>query len=89
MTLEVRVQPRARRNALVAGQDGQWKLLLTAPAVEGRANEALVAFFAKGLGVAQSRVRLLSGEKSRQKVVELVGISKEQLRPLMPEGKAW
>jgi uncharacterized protein len=83
LTIELRVQPRARRNALVAASDGQWRLSLTAPAIEGRANQALTEFFAKGLGIARSRVRLLSGEKSRQKVVALDGISEEQFRRLV------
>ena len=83
MTVELRVQPRAKRNALVPTPDGQWKLYLTAPPVEGQANQALTEFFAKGLGIARSRVRLLSGEKSRQKVVVLDGISEEQFRSIV------
>lgn len=82
MTVEVRVQPRAKRNALLPGPEGRWKLYLTAPAVEGQANQALVEFFAKGLGIAQSRVRILSGAKSRQKVVALEGITAEQFLAL-------
>jgi uncharacterized protein (TIGR00251 family) len=82
VTIELRVQPRARRNALVAGPEGRWKLYLTAPALEGQANHALVEFFAKGLGIARGRVRLLSGTKSRHKVVHLDGITAEQLRSL-------
>ena len=85
MTLSVRVQPRAKRNALVPWQSGQWKLFLTAPAVEGRANDACVEFFARGLRIARSRVRLVSGEKSRNKVVELEGVSEEQFRRLVEQ----
>ena len=80
MTIELRVQPRARRNALVPAANGGWKLYLTAPPVEGRGNEALIGFFAKRLGIARTRVRLHSGEKSRQKIVILDGITEEQLR---------
>ena len=80
MNLRVRVQPRAKRNALVPTPDGCWKLYLTAPAVEGRANDALTEFFAKGLGMARSRIRLLSGEKSRRKIIALDGISEQQFR---------
>ena len=78
MTVEVRVQPRAKRNALRPMQGGGWKLALTAPPVEGKANQALVDFFAKGLQISRSRVRILGGEKSRQKVVSLDGISEAQ-----------
>jgi len=77
MNLRVRVQPRAKRNALVPWQDGQWKLYVTAPAVEGQANEACVEFLARMLGIPRSRVSIVSGEKSRNKVVSLEGITEE------------
>jgi uncharacterized protein (TIGR00251 family) len=82
VTIEVRVQPRARRNALVAAEDGSWKLYLTAPAVEGKANDALVDFFAKGLKIPRARVHILTGEKSRRKVVLLDGITSAALAAL-------
>lgn len=78
MILRVRVQPRAKKNALAGRLEQEWKLLLTAPPIEGRANQACVEFFARGLGIPQSRVRLLSGEKSRHKVLELDGVSEEE-----------
>jgi uncharacterized protein (TIGR00251 family) len=80
VTVELRVQARSRRNALVPAPDGRWKLCLTAPPVEGRANQALIDFFSRTLGIARSRVRILSGEKSRQKVIALDGVSEPQLR---------
>jgi uncharacterized protein len=82
MNVAIRVQPRAKRNALVRLPDGKWKLFLNAPAVEGKANQALVEFLAKGLGIARSRVRVLSGEKSRQKVVSLDGVNEDQFSSL-------
>ena len=78
MILRVRVQPRAKKNALAGQIEEEWKLLLTAPPIEGRANQACIEFFARGLGIPRSRVRLLSGEKSRHKVLELDGISEEE-----------
>ena len=78
MILRVRVQPRAKKNALAGQIEQEWKLLLTAPPVEGRANQACIEFFARGLRIPQSRVRLLSGEKSRHKVLELDGVSEEE-----------
>ena len=85
MILRVKVQPRAKRNALAGQLEQEWKLQLTAPPVDGRANQACVEFFAKGLGIPQSRVRLVAGEKSRHKVLELEGVSEaEFLRFAMP-----
>jgi len=77
MNLRVRVQPRAKRNALVPWQDGQWKLYVTAPAVEGQANEACVEYLARTFEISRSRVSIVSGEKSRNKVVSLEGITEE------------
>lgn len=78
MILSVRVQPRSRRNGLVRDAQGEWKLQLTAPPVEGKANRACVEFLARALGIAPSRVRLLSGEKSRHKRIELDGVTEEE-----------
>jgi uncharacterized protein (TIGR00251 family) len=82
MNIAVRVQPRAKRNALVPWQDGRWKLYLTAPAIEGKANAALIEFFSRGLGIARSRARILSGETSRDKRIALDGVAEEQLHSL-------
>ena len=82
MILRLFVQPRAKRNGFAGQVPGQvqneWKLRLTAPPVEGKANDACVEFLARRFGIARSRVRLLSGEKSRHKLVELVDVSEEQ-----------
>ena len=90
MNIEVRVQSRAKRNAIkpgTPGQSGEWKRYLTAPAVEGQANQALIEFFAKGLRISRSRVSIVSGEKSRHKVVALDGVTEEQFRQLIPTKK--
>ncbi len=73
----MRVQPRAKRNAVVGEVGEAVKIALTAPPVEGRANQALVEFFAELLGVARSSVNIISGETSRDKVVRVSGISAE------------
>ena len=78
MMIEVRVQPRARKNAITTQTGGGWKLHVTAPALEGKANEACIEFLARGLGIARSRVRLLRGEKSRNKVFDLEGIGEAE-----------
>ena len=78
MIVRVKVQPRAKRNDLAGQMEQEWKLLLTAPPVDGRANQACIEFFARGLRIPQSRVRLLSGEKSRHKVLELEGVSEAE-----------
>ena len=78
MILQIHVQPRAKRNRLVRQQQQEWKLQLTAPPIEGKANQACIEFLARRLGIASSRVRLLAGEKSRHKRIELEGVTEEE-----------
>jgi uncharacterized protein (TIGR00251 family) len=79
-TFSVKVHPRAKRNA-IAGEIGEsLKVALTAPPVEGKANDACIAFLAEFFGVSRSAVMILAGESNRQKVVRVAGISAEQIR---------
>ena len=74
MILEIHVQPGARRSEF-AGQHGERiKIRLAAPAVENKANEALIAFLAEHYRVPRSRVRIAAGLRSRQKRVVIDGI---------------
>jgi uncharacterized protein len=79
-TFAVKVHPRAKRNA-VAGELGDaLKLSLTAPPVEGKANQACVEFVAELLSVPRSSVSIAAGESSRQKVIRVAGLSAAQVR---------
>lgn len=73
-TFAVRVQPRARRNAISGEMGDALKIALTAPPVEGKANEACVDFLANLLKVPRSSVTIASGESSRNKVVRIAGL---------------
>jgi len=68
---QVRVQPRASSDELVGVQGGVLRVRLTAPPVDGAANEALVAFLADQLGVSRRMVRIVSGIGSRNKLIEV------------------
>jgi uncharacterized protein len=76
ITVKVRVQPRSSRNAVIGITGDSLKLALTAPPVEGAANAACCAFFADLCGVAKSRVSVVGGHKSRDKLVRLDGLDK-------------
>ncbi len=73
--LAVHVQPRASRSELVGTRHEALKVRLQAPPVDGAANEALVQLIAKSLGVRPRQVRVAKGVTSRQKEVEVVGVS--------------
>lgn len=74
LTLRVRVRPRASKDALGGEREGALVVRLTAPPVEGAANEALARFLGKTLGVAPSAVRVVSGASGRNKVVSVAGL---------------
>jgi uncharacterized protein (TIGR00251 family) len=76
----VRVQPRARRNAITGEVGEALKLALTAPPVEGRANDACVEFLAKLLRVPRASITIAAGETSRNKVIGVAGLSAEEVR---------
>ena len=76
----VRVVPRASRNEIVGVHGDALKVRLTAPPVEGRANEALIAFLAQRLGVRKSQVEIVAGATSRHKVIRVSGLSAQEVR---------
>jgi uncharacterized protein len=76
----VRVHPRAKKNAITGELGDALKVSLTTPPLDGRANEACIAFFAKLLNVPRSSVTIASGHTSRNKVICVVGLSAEELR---------
>lgn len=78
-TLDIRVQPRASRDEIVGWRGGALVVRLTAPPVEGRANEALRKLLAKRLRIAPSRVEVVRGAASRDKVVRFSGLSQAEL----------
>jgi uncharacterized protein (TIGR00251 family) len=82
VTLAVRAQPGAKKTAITGiygeGAAAQLKIAVHAPPLEGRANQALIAFLAETLGVAKNAVELKSGELSRSKVFLLRGVSLER-----------
>lgn len=67
--LSLHVQPGAKRTAVVGLYGEKLKIALVAPPVDGKANQVLVQFLAKSLGIAKSGVTLIAGETSREKRV--------------------
>ena len=79
VTFAVRVIPRSSRNQIVGVEGGALKIKLTAPPVEGAANAALVEFVAVWLGVRRSSVSITSGDKARNKLVRVNGVTRAQV----------
>jgi uncharacterized protein (TIGR00251 family) len=74
-TFAVKVHPRARKNAITGAVGDALKLALTAPPVEGKANEACTKYLAEVLGVPRSSITIVAGESSRTKVIRVAGLS--------------
>jgi len=79
----VRVQPRASEEEIAGVMAGALKVRLRAPALEGRANEALCKYLAELLKTPKSAVRILSGHHSRSKRVEVRGVTEQQILALI------
>lgn len=78
--LRVRVQPRARRSRIDGLLGDRLKLLLKAPPVDGKANAECIRLLASELSVRRSQIEILSGEKAREKLVQVSGITVEAAR---------
>jgi uncharacterized protein len=83
VNFQVRVQPRASRNEIAGVIAGALKVRLQAPALENRANAALCEFLAELLKTPKSAVRILSGDRSRIKRIEIRGVLEQQVRGLL------
>jgi uncharacterized protein (TIGR00251 family) len=83
LRVDVHVVPRASRSAILGVHDGRIKVSLDAPPVDGEANAALIAFFAKALKRPKRDITLVRGETSRHKTLALRGVSEAELRALV------
>lgn len=80
VTFAIKVHPRAKKNAITGEVGDALKVSLTAPPIEGRANEACIEFFAKLLRVPRSSVTIASGLSSRNKVIRVAGVTSDYVR---------
>jgi uncharacterized protein (TIGR00251 family) len=78
--LKLRIVPNAKRDEVVGEYGDAVKIKIAAPAVEGKANEALLEFVAKEAGIHRRDITLIAGEKSRDKVLELATLDAAEAR---------
>jgi len=79
----VRVHPRAKRTGITGRFGDAYKLDLTAPPADGKANEECLRFFAELANVPRTRVRIVTGHTGRMKVIEVEGVSEPDLERLL------
>jgi uncharacterized protein (TIGR00251 family) len=82
LTFTVRVVPRASKSEIVGELDGNLKVRISAPPVDGAANAELTKVLAKAFGVAKSAVEIIAGETSKTKRIRIFGVAAEQLQNL-------
>jgi uncharacterized protein (TIGR00251 family) len=80
MRLDIRVTPRASRSRIDGVRDGRLIVRVTAPPVDSAANAAVIALLAAALDVPKRQISIAHGETSRNKSVEITGLSDEQVR---------
>ncbi len=83
VTFAVKVVPRASKNQIVGIEGDAVKVRLTAPPVEGKANDALIEFLADRLGVRRAQIEIVTGHASRRKVVRVRGVTARQIESLV------
>ena len=86
-TLRLRVQPRASREAILGWREDVLRVAVTAPPVEGEANQAVGRLLARVLGVAPSAVSIVRGGHGRDKVVRIAGVTDAAVRARLADGR--
>lgn len=82
--LAIRVTPRASRNEIVEVlPDHTIKIRLTAPPVDGKANEALIDFLSKILSISRARIEIVAGETGRDKLVTIIDMDSSEAQELI------
>jgi uncharacterized protein (TIGR00251 family) len=85
VSLRVHLQPKASREGILGEADGILKLRVTAPAVDGRANEACLRLLAKALDLPPSRLQIVSGQHARLKTIRITSAGADAIRVTLHE----
>ena len=79
-TIKIRVQPKSSRNQVDGFQDGALRVRVTAAPTEGQANAAVIAILAKTFGISKSRLEIIRGYRSRDKVVSVDTLTEQEVQ---------
>ncbi len=84
--ISVRVHPNAARNAVVGFTGEVWQIRVSAPSVKGKANKELIAFLSRRLGVGKSRIGIIRGHTTKNKVIAIDDLSREEIMKRLSAG---
>ena len=77
------IQPRSSNNKVTGVYNNALKIHLTSPPVDGAANKACIRFFSKMLGISPSEISIIQGFNSRNKTIEVIGLTEKQFREIL------
>jgi uncharacterized protein (TIGR00251 family) len=80
------VHPNSARNEVVGVTEGRWEVRVTAPPVKGKANKELIVFLSRLLGVSKSQLVIVKGHTTRNKVIAINGLSREDIGKKLSPG---
>lgn len=83
ITITVQIQPKSASDEIAGIHDGRLKIRISAPPVDGKANERLTGVLAKALGVSKSSVEIIRGKTSKIKTIKIAGIDEEDYNQLI------
>lgn len=81
--IKIKVLPRSSTNQIIGQEGDLFKVKLTSPPVEGKANKALIELLAKRLGIGKGKIEIISGKNSRLKTVRISGLSMEEITQVL------
>ena len=85
--IQVKVLPRASSTRIIGKENGVFKIKLTSPPVEGKANKALKELLARRLSLPKRDIEIISGERSRVKLIQILGINQDEANRLLENGR--
>jgi len=77
INIQVQIQPKSSKDQIIGIHNGRLKIKISAPPVDGKANQALIEFMSKVLGVSKSKVEIVKGHTSKLKTLKIIGITQE------------
>jgi uncharacterized protein (TIGR00251 family) len=81
--INIRLTPRSSKNEVIGFGDGTYRIKVKAPPLDGRANKALIALLSGILRLPKKNIRIKSGDKAREKIVQIQGMSKSEVDSIL------
>ena len=83
LNIQVQIQPRSSKDQIIGIHNGRLKIKISAPPVDGKANQNLIEFIAKAFGVSKSKIEIVKGRTSKLKTLKISGIDQKSFSLLL------